>query len=1286
MRSDSSAFLSEDRKKVKQPFYVCELSFDSAYTDLFYLTNHSKSDLPSTVTTNYIHGVVTGLSVISQTINPLQATSSIGKISIQLTDIGGQISSKINEKLVAGDGLRGKRVRIYIGYEGLQFSDYTLVQTQIVETISYNNGIYNLRCEDIQRTTKKDVFDIKKTTLGADVFEDIEGDDLSFAAGDNSINSTATTFPSYPTASPSTFQVYISGASSNSDGFYTITSVSDNKITFLESITTEAAGATIKLQQGTVTAASTTDFEKITHGTSFSDAPSATVGYFRIENEIFRYTGSTSTTFTGVRKGVLNTTSAKHVYDATVSSDRQLKIEEVIYMEWPAIRIAKEVLLGTNVPAHWSMEIPAAFVNSDYFDYIGTDIYDTSDDEAGRVLRFVGLTKRDGKRFLQQQVYRMAGVFPIILADGKIGIKRMTGVVSDASYVELLNESNVISYSALEHQMDNVHNQFAINWNYIDGKNTRNDTIVDQDSIDKHGTAEPLTINAEGLFGNRHTQATLGNIFDALRDRHAGPPLLITVDCAPTLNHLEVGDIVRLDLDAVRDYSGEITSIDRSFEIQSVAVNWFSGVVTLTLFGSSEQAGPIAYGTTTVLTSSIYTAAGTDISTVTTGSVTGSVWHITGNSSITGNADISAAGARYYYNNDIQIDDGVTLSTTQNTIFYINGHIQFNGTVDCSESGISGATGDYNTAGTSGFVGTNQAGGQINHIISRYDYGRIQILWTSDPGVVTEGQNQAAPLLDLINNGTSIAGIPTDLRPSSGGSGGSFNVGGFDQGTIGTGGTGGGALVFVCQSASFGANGRIITSGGEGGAGGSYDAGDFYGSTLEAYAGGGAPGNAGPVYFLIDGNSSTTPANRLTATVPGVLVLGDPLPDVGKVDYQTNTPKTSYYTGTAEHSESNALFRIQYIPPNYTAAEDVSEITQPPTAITTTEGASTENPPNKITLKIGATAPTDGASPQITLGNYSYANIYIRESGQTGWTPIGESISTTDTVTYIADISTSYDIKAVGVSTAGIESTESATRTFTTSAETSQVSRDVTLKGVSTFINDVIYYDDMYSNINFTNHPSGETASPHAWVVDTTSNPYTTIYWTHLGDIPNNGDYKRTYIDASYRFVKPSWDVYKSFEALMRFQGFNGGSPGRLFGSEGSIVMGGLNSLTSSGYHIGFYFSNSGANSIIATYKSAVTTSPTTGYQYTLSTPIPENTWTRFKVEYEPLQYIKWYIDDTLVHTVTAQSPYDFPTSSPSANYLINIVGGPYKTTAGPSPRIGTYFDIGQIRLYSGGT
>ena len=845
MRLDNVSFENINTSLSKEPYYVIEISFDTASTDLMYATSNVDAALPGGALS--IDGVVKGLTSTSQKVTPEKALSTIGAVDFQLVDINEEVTTTQYNKLQLGDGLRGKRVRVYVGYKGLVWADYVLVQTQIVEDVSYLDKTYFFKCDDVQRQVRKDVFDLAQTTLTA-----------TAAVGDVTINVT-----------------------------------------------------------------NTSGFESLEHGPSYSDAPSTTVHYFKIDDEIIRATGKDAVSFTGCTRGALNTKEVEHKVDVSASQERRTEVKEYVYLELPAPKLMYALLTGVligdvgTLPTNWHLGIDTSLVRLTDFTEYGIDTYDTTTDNAGAIVRFEGLEKQDGKRFLETEVLLLMGAFSPVYSTGELGLRRMASVLSSSGFVYLLDEDNVVSHSALTYDMSNIHNHIEIEWNWseLKEKYTRNNVLYDAGSIAVNGESNPLYFKFRGLHGSRHSAETLGERFNSFRDRYTGPPIRLSVRCLLTANMLEVGDVVRVKLDGLQDYATN-TTLDRSFEIQRVSVDWVTGQVNLQLFASSQAAGPVSStAAASVIGDAWYTSEGIDLATFvgagydfnTDYENIGGVGHIKLSSSILGGTNLTLASITegdtnsvFYHDGDLVIDTGVTLDITKNIQLRVKGHLTINGDIQGIGTGHTGAVdrSDLNqedpdtrggalttdntfvyNAGTKGFLGPTVSGGG-----ERYDNAVDEGFIKATPGNIANGFHTSAPNLTLDYADSVVKGIPTDLQGTAGSSGG--NVGlkygfawrhGWHQVMGGAGGNSGAGLFIVSRGASFGASGFINTSG-TAGAIGSYQppkkttthtvsgsnswgswSSSSYTNLYPHYAGGGAGGAPGAVYFAIDGDGQTFP-------------------------------------------------------------------------------------------------------------------------------------------------------------------------------------------------------------------------------------------------------------------------------------------------------------------------------------------------------------------------------------------------------------------------------------------
>ncbi|WP_160153347.1 hypothetical protein [Microbulbifer sp. ALW1] len=798
-----------------------------------YLASHGDiSGLPA----GALGGVLGKVSSTSQRLIPEQGRAEIGAINFELVDVGGVFTDTLRDQLAAGYGIKGRTVRLYQGGAGMDWADFRLEQTQVAEeSLSYDHGCYRVRCRDVQRYMRQDIFTPRSTRLAAD-----------FAKG------------------ASTLQVY-----------------------------------------------STADFEPCPHTASFGDAPGQTVYYLKIKYqngwEVVRATGKTGTTFTGVTRGLFGTVEYGHTVPAENDSDKGIEVEEFIYLELPASALAYALLTGkilgtaNSLPSNWHLGIDPALVVADEFENVGSDWYKPGDYAKGVILRFDGLTKTDGKKFIEQEINLLMGAYMPVNAAGQLGFRRMTGVLADAGTVTDITADHVVSLGELQQDLAALRNIFSIQWAWyeapgFDGRFLRSNVLADAASIAAHGESKPQALKFKGLHNSRHTFTTLKNRFDALRDRFAGPPLRLRLSLLPSKNDIEVGDVVRVTLPQVRDYTAADT-LDRAMEVQRISVDQTSGAVQVELFGSTQAAAAAndeAASVSAELPDGWYSTAGTEM-TAAGLSIDGSGF-LTADGNLTGSA---SSRTIFYYLGDLTIPAGYTLTVTQNVELRVMGVLQVDGTLRGAPSNSG-----------SGFLGSCRGGS--GRALGKYGYSAP---WVDFNGEVVRGRNEVMPMLAIDNDGGDLAGIPDDLRGSGGARGGnSYNYLQGDRsyepgGLGGVGGAGGAGLVVVARGVALGAAGKIDTSGGDGLPGG-----------VDAFAPGGSGGGGAPggVLLIIDGHQNPQPV--LTSSKL-VACYGD-------------SPSNPGNPGLGGHCLGAAAARVYTVPksrspyPNYTQDPEIDPAVQ----------------------------------------------------------------------------------------------------------------------------------------------------------------------------------------------------------------------------------------------------------------------------------------------------------------------------------------------------------------------
>ncbi len=718
-----------------------------------------------------VDSTIVSISGTSQRLTPEEGRTTIGNIAVVLTDGNSpdKFTNEIRDQLNNNnEGLRGLEVRIWVGYTD-DFDDYARIATPVVANVQrQRDGSYKLDCADITRELRTNIFEPKSARLAASLTADATEIDLDTTAG----------------------------------------------------------------------------FQTVYHGNSYSDAPGQTVGYVKVQQtgEIIRYTGVTDSPpqLTGCTRGAFSTTAKPVEFDANTAADRRPEIKEFIYLEMPGPMLALAVMTGdipgsspaATLPAHWHLGISATWIRESDFENIGTDLWDTTDDQKGLPVRFTELKRTDGKKFLETEVYQLLGCYTPIYADGNIGLKRLTKVLADAPHDIRLTASNVVRAGSLKHNLQKVINQIRIDWNWQGEKFTRTNLFIDSASVTTHGAAKLKTLQFKGLHGARHTVTTLSQRTQSLRDRHGNPPLELEVDVLPSLNKVEVGDIVRVTLPTLQDFAGTDT-LDRSFEVQGTNINWRTGQVRLQLFGSSadpDTSAPDGENAAAPLSDCWYTKEGTELSTVLT--ISGGA--VTASGTLNGNADLNAAGAIFYYDGDLTINAGVVVTITENVQLRIKGFLTINGSIDGQGGGQNGVS-DTRTkdvtgqpdlpGGTPGFLGTTR--GSDGYL--RTDIGKTRMY--NAVGKLTKGAHNSFPHLHLISTQdggspgctAALDGLPTDLRGTGGGPGGAISLdsgaGPVIKARGGAGGDGGAGLAIISRGLGTGVSADIDLSGDNGAAG-----------------------------------------------------------------------------------------------------------------------------------------------------------------------------------------------------------------------------------------------------------------------------------------------------------------------------------------------------------------------------------------------------------------------------------------------------------------------------------
>ncbi len=1080
MRIDNSAFQLANTATSKSPRYVIRLFFDTANTDFVELTSHP--DTATSAGATVISDVIKGFSGTSQKINPELGNSTIGGFTFQIVDKANAVTNLLRDKLNAGDGIRFKRVQCFVGYEGLEFSLYTKVLTFIVDGLTYKDGLYTAKCSDIQRLTRKEIFNPELTTLSKTITSGqthipVTLSDLTLFPAilhDASYSDRFNTKVSYvlieeeiiahtglfndATDGPS-LQVITGGRGAlNTKAVEHVVNAgvsTDRRLKVTEHILLAGAAPKVAYQVLTghvaeniclqsedmsttwVVANATIDInaDVAPNGAIVADRLNVTASsaIHELEQSITTTTNTQNTVSAWVKNdgaqyafitfwnSNTNFVTAVFDLDAQTLTDTEIgsatanglgNVGIVDYGDYSRIYInanlgaitATKIIIGSSgsaeptysngrptylgvagedllvwgaqasetnyfvpyfsttslaqaketLPDNWHLGVDHELVRLENYTRLGQDIWNQFDD-TGRHLRFQGHKKTDGKKFIETQVMYYLPAFMPIYANGQIGVKQLQPILSDSAHSILLDETNVASYSALTHDFKSVLNQIIVDWNFRFNKNdfSKTSVLLDSDSISKHQVSKVKKLTLRGVHTANTTDQDLLDYFDSMRDRFSGPPELINVTVMPSLNTIEVGDVIRLKVDNIRDFNLSAgTTIDRAFEVQQVATNWITGGVNLSLFGSSQKAGELVRTSlSSVVADSYYPLEGTELSTVLT--ISGGA--ITANGTLNG-GDTLAEGI-YYYIGNLTLNAGVTITINKNVYLKVQGFFTRNGSFDGSGQGHAGGVGGtlfdlngttslsqaeilanspqtvFNTNETKGITGglgsTKSASGAILASLPAVSNVPSVFSLFRETSEVLQGQYSALPYFSVKNNLTALVGLPTSLMGTSGGGSagvaqrnpsGSLFSGATLSHPAGAGGAGGAGLMILCRGTSSGISSDIDLSGIDGGKGTTGPVNLF---NRIFTSGDGAGGHNGGLVVLLDGNS--TPPDiigNFTANAGDSVIPVQDVPRVGFIGGYTNA---TFPSGLPLRGRDAALssFVIQYLPISETVEEEL---------------------------------------------------------------------------------------------------------------------------------------------------------------------------------------------------------------------------------------------------------------------------------------------------------------------------------------------------------------------------
>jgi|GEM_PF-2781253 len=555
----------------------------------------------------------------------------------------------------------------------------------------------------------------------------------------------------------------------------------------------------------TIPVYTTEGFQRVQRGADFIEAPNELCTFIEIsdnnQKEFIKVTGINSTDFT-VERGAFGTTPQVWTLPANASQDRGPKIRELIAVDMNLVEFAWAILTGEDLnnpgtalfPEHWHCKIPAAqLVRSEFLalrPLVTTKAQNTA------------LKKANGKQFFEEQVALLLGHYLRVNGDGVMNLKALHGIHENSNIVGTITADQVVDHGRFKHDSSSIVNNLEAIWSWDERSSKpqyrRKTPLVVENSTDEFGEHKK-TVYLQLLNGSSSTSSTLVAVANRFMDRYAGDAAYFSVNVLHKLAAYEIGDVIRVEHAEVADYTST-GSLGRAMQIIGKTVDQKRGI-SLDLFGSTYFADPVTDGDLRVLSDSFYPSEGTPVPNVTASS-------LTADTTLVGTADMNAPASIFYVDSDFTIPAGRTLTVIGNVQLRVGGYFNYLGDV------IGAGGGDVNIV--SGWLGDSVG---IKGISDEYLQGEsLPITFPIQPEYLF-GQHDAFPALDLVNNaGTSITGIPTDLRGTAGAQGGNHELkvwlGGEPFTDTLAGGArvpGGAGLTIICQG--MGGNGTIDMSG-----------------------------------------------------------------------------------------------------------------------------------------------------------------------------------------------------------------------------------------------------------------------------------------------------------------------------------------------------------------------------------------------------------------------------------------------------------------------------------------
>ena len=265
-----------------------------------------------------------------------------------------------------------------------------------------------------------------------------------------------------------------------------------------------------------------------------------------------------------------------------------------------AINIVLQVLTSTGAGTNGDYDTLAAAnglgIDEDYINV--TAIEAVRDDWfPGPAHRFTfTIDKRvQAKKWLEQEIFKVLNIYPVIDADGKFNLKPFKPPLPATETVQSFTEDNIIGMPGWTMNLGATINEVECHydWDDTDDEFDTHDFYVDSTSVNNRGPGKsPLVLESKGLTG------ATGEDFFARRKanvfgRYATPPPKLNLQTFFSRWLTEAGDIVPVTHSKVPDISNGSRGITaENMEVINRSIDWKRGKVKVEALATSFGRDP----------------------------------------------------------------------------------------------------------------------------------------------------------------------------------------------------------------------------------------------------------------------------------------------------------------------------------------------------------------------------------------------------------------------------------------------------------------------------------------------------------------------------------------------------------------------------------------------------------------------------------------------------------------------------------------------------------------------